>query len=149
MKCSGSSYPFSSACIIICNTSKKSLKVLEKIKTRGWHAWAGEGWKCGSAGGEPFHQLMRSGAKIWQTGLYHIICHSCYAAIKTWWERGKRQKNFHGWRTKTLLKWSQVFEYTIYVSYFKEIMTLGIWRIQRKSQTKTTILSLLEWSPGI
>lgn len=46
----GSSYHLSSACIIICNTSKKSLKVLEKIKTRGRHAWAGEGWKFGSSG---------------------------------------------------------------------------------------------------
>lgn len=40
----GSSYPLSSACIIICNASKKSLKALEKIKTKGrglqiWVNW--------------------------------------------------------------------------------------------------------------
>lgn len=52
-KCPGSSYPLSSACIIICNPSKKSLKVLEKIKTRGRHAGAGDCWKFGSTGREP------------------------------------------------------------------------------------------------
>lgn len=46
--------PFHQHAFIICNTSKKSLKVLEKIKTRGWHAWAGEGWKCGSTGERTF-----------------------------------------------------------------------------------------------
>lgn len=50
--------PFSSACIIICITSKKSLKVLEEIKRRGRHAWAGEGWKFGSTGERDFHHLM-------------------------------------------------------------------------------------------
>lgn len=93
MKCSGSSYPFSSACII-CNTSKNSLKVLEKIKTRGWHAWAGEGWKCGSTGERTFPPADEVWYKDMTDWFISIISHSCCTAITTWWERGKRQKNF-------------------------------------------------------
>lgn len=38
-------------------------EVLENMKTKGWHAWAGEGRKCGSTEGRTL-MLMRSGTKI-------------------------------------------------------------------------------------
>lgn len=133
-------------------------EVLENMKTKGWHAWAGEGRKCGSTEGRTwcwwglvqryaadqllsiiqvslvYWEMTAVGPTLLERGSGDVgINTSCYSNQDQVW-------NFEQLNNRNVIDMITGVGCAIYVSYLKLILFLWIAKMERNCQAKATLL---------